>query len=178
MGQCVEAKGWGQREALKARFILLLAWCTLRWNDYMMEWKLVTFGASRPCARCKQDSGDQASLVLWRITTQLAWRFRTGKRSAQDSAHVLSQAQGVLFWLCLFVTERILTETEKNARDVKPFYLFVFFFSSLENYFWFRTTNVKGKTDHSVSLRKRRVFFWLCIRLICELISPSFAGLN
>ena len=132
MGQCVEAKGWGQREALKARFILLLAWCTLRWNDYMMEWKLVTFGASRPCARCKQDSGDQASLVLLRITTQPAWRFRTGKRSAQDSAHVLSQAQGGLFWLCLFVTERILTETEKNARDVKPFYLFVFFFRHLK----------------------------------------------
>ena len=57
------------------------------------------------------------------------------------------------------------------------------FFSSLENYFGFRTTNVKGKTDHSVSLRwnkrfwtflKRRVFFWLCIRLICELISPGW----
>ena len=27
------------------------------------------------------------------------------------------------------------------------------FFSSLENYFGFRTTNVKAKTDHSVSLR-------------------------
>ena len=56
------------------------------------------------------------------------------------------------------------------------------FFSSLENYFGFRTTNVKGKTDHSVSLRwnkrfwtflTRRVFFWLCIRLIYELISFS-----
>ena len=57
--------------------------------------------------------------------------------------------------------------------------------SSLENYFGLRTTDVKAKTDHSVSLRwnkkfwafpKRRVLFWLCIRFICELISLSFAG--
>ena len=58
------------------------------------------------------------------------------------------------------------------------------FFSSLENYFGFRTTNVKGKTDHSVSLRwnkrfwtflKRRVFF-----LIVHSINlwVDFAGLN
>ena len=62
-----------------------------------------------------------------------------------------------------------------------------FCFSSLENYFGLGTTNVKGKTDHSVSLRwnkefwtfpKRRVFFGLFIRFICELISPFFAGLN
>ena len=32
------------------------------------------------------------------------------------------------------------------------------FFSSLENYFGFRTTNVKGKTDHSVSLRWNKRF--------------------
>ena len=32
---------------------------------------------------------------------------------------------------------------------VKHFYLTcLLFFSSLENYFGFRTTNVKGKTDH------------------------------
>ena len=57
------------------------------------------------------------------------------------------------------------------------------FFSSLENYFGFRTTNVQGKMDHPVSLRwnkrfwtflKRRVFFWLCIRLIYEFISPGW----
>ena len=59
-------------------------------------------------------------------------KFRAEKRSAHVSAHLLSQAQGGLFWLYLFVTERILTETEKNARDVKPFYLFVFFFRHLK----------------------------------------------
>ena len=37
---------------------------------------------------------------------------------------------------------------------VKHFYLTgLLFFPSVENYFGFRTTNVKGKTDHSVSLR-------------------------
>ena len=72
-----------------------------------------------------------------------------------------------------------------EVRTFAPSFLFVclFFFPSLENDFGFRTTNVKGKTDHSVSLRwnkrfwtflKRRVFFWLCIRLIYELISPGW----
>ena len=68
---------------------------------------------------------------------------------------------------------------------VKHFYLTcLLFVSSLENYFGFRTTNVKGKTDHSVSLRwnkrfwtflKRRVFF-----LIVHPINlwVDFAGLN
>ena len=68
-----------------------------------------------------------------------------------------------------------------NVCSLKAFLFEMFaFFSSLENYFGFRTTNAKGKTDHSVSLKwnkrfwtflKRRVFFWLCIRLIYELIS-------
>ena len=31
-------------------------------------------------------------------------------------------------------------------------------FSSLENYFGFRTTNVRVKTDHSVSLRWNKTF--------------------
>ena len=70
-----------------------------------------------------------------------------------------------------------------EAARCKAFLFDMFaFFSSHENYFGFRTTNVKGKKDHSVSLRwnkrfwtflKRRVFFWLCIWLIYELISPG-----
>ena len=96
--------------------------------------------------------------------------------------------------VCLFVTERVLTKTaEWNVQGVK-----VCFSKSLFTCVWFSffvtwkllglgTTNVKGKTDHPVSLRwykefwtfpKRRVFFWLFIRFNCELISPSFAGLN
>ena len=44
--------------------------------------------------------------------------FRAEKRSAQASAHPLSQAQGGLFCVlttvCLFVTERVLTKTDYN----------------------------------------------------------------
>ena len=96
--------------------------------------------------------------------------------------------------VCLFVTERVLTKTAAwNVQAVN-----VCFSKSLFTFVWLSffvtwkllglgTTNVKGKTDHPVSLRwnkefwtfpKRRVFFWLFIRFICELISPSFAGLN
>ena len=87
-------------------------------------------------------------------------------------------------WLCLFVAG-VLSEMHE-VRTFAPCKAFLFdmfaFYSSHENYFGFRTTNVKGKTDHSVSLRwnkrfwtflKRRVFFWLCIWLIYELISPG-----
>ena len=93
------------------------------------------------------------------------------KRSAQDSAHPLSQAHGGLFCVLtgrvkcpLFVKftrcERLLLVEVCKA--------FLFFccccccccccFSSLENYFGFRTTSVKGKTDHSVSLRWNKHF--------------------
>ena len=139
-------------------------------------------------------------------------KFRAEKRSAHVSAHLLSQAQGGLFWLYLFVTERILTETVWNARRANVcslqslyyynnnyyyyhyhyhyhyYYIiysilfFVFFFSSLENYFGFRAINVKGKTDLCVSLKwnrkfwtftRRRVFLWLCMRLICDWLKPA-----
>ena len=36
--------------------------------------------------------------------------------------------------------------------------IIIYLFISLENYFSFRTTNVKGKTDLSVSLRWNRKF--------------------
>ena len=63
--------------------------------------------------------------------------------------------------LCLFVKctrcERLLLV------EVCKAFLFVFVvviddFSSLKNYFGFRTTNVKGRTDHSVSLRWNKRF--------------------
>ena len=89
-----------------------------------------------------------------------------------------------LCWLCLFVAG-VMSEMHE-VQTFAPCKAFLFdmfaFYSSHENYFGFRTTNVKGKTDHSVSLRwnkrfwtflKRRVFFWLCIWLIYELISPG-----
>ena len=37
-------------------------------------------------------------------------------------------------------------------------FVVVVVFSSLENYFGFRTTNVRVKTDHPVSLRRNKTF--------------------
>ena len=84
-------------------------------------------------------------------------------------------------FVCLSLREFWMKCTRWTFASQKALY-FVWL-SSLENYFGFGTTNVKGKTDHPVSLRrnkefwtfaKRRVFFWLFIRFICEQISPSF----
>ena len=69
------------------------------------------------------------------------------------------------FWLRLNEIHEV-----RNFAPCKGFFfVFVVVFSSLENYFGFRTTNVRVKTDHSVSLRwnktfctfpNRFVFFW------------------
>ena len=110
--------------------------------------------------------------------------FRAEKRSAQASAHLLSQAQCGLF--CLLTAFVSFCESSdwdwmKFTRCerflVKRFY-FVVVFSSLEKYFEFRTTNISVKTDHSVSLRWNKTFlniskevciFLLIVRSICEL---------
>ena len=92
--------------------------------------------------------------------------FRAEKRSAQASAHPLSQAQGGLFCvLTVFVSGLFVAGVLSEMHEVRTFapckaFLFDMFafFSSLENYFGFRTTNVKGKMDHSVSLRWNKRF--------------------
>ena len=114
----------------------------------------------------------------------LSLTFRAEKRSAQAFAHPLSQAQGGLVdCVCLLLEFWVKCTRCERLLPVKHFYLKCLLFSSLKNYFGFGTTNVKGKPDHSVNLRwnkrfwtflKRRVFFWLCIRLIYELISPGW----
>ena len=91
-------------------------------------------------------------------------------------------------WLCLFVAG-VLSEMHevRTFAPCKAFLFDVCFFSSLENYFGFRTTNVKGKMDHSVSLRwnkrfwtflKRRVFFlivhWIKTRLFSVISSYGY----
>ena len=76
--------------------------------------------------------------------------------------------------------------TETEIYEVRTFapckaFLFVFVvvvvvFSSLENYFGFRTTNVRVKTDHSASLNvlrnisKEASIFLIILHSICELI--------
>ena len=73
---------------------------------------------------------------------------------------------------------------EVRSAPCKAFLLdmFAFFFVAWK-FLWIQNNQRQGKTDHSVSLKwnkrfwtflKRRVFFWLCIRLIYELISPGW----
>ena len=66
------------------------------------------------------------------------------------------------------------------SRSLFTFVWFLFFVTW--KLLW--TRNNQGKTDHPIILRwnkkfwtflKRRVFFWLCIWFICDLIPPSFA---
>ena len=64
-------------------------------------------------------------------------KFRAEKRSAHVSAHLLSQAQGGLFWLYLFVTERILTETVWNARRANVCSLQSLYYYNNNNYYYY-----------------------------------------
>ena len=93
------------------------------------------------------------------------------------------------FWLRLNETLQ-----EVHVRTFAPCRAFLFVlvvvFSSLENYFGFRTTNVRVKTDHSVSLRWKRFeyfqrglyfsdncLFDLWVDFVSS-ASPSFDGVN
>ena len=66
-----------------------------------------------------------------------------------------------VFVCCWKIVAGDLSEVHE-VRTFAPCKAFLFdmfaFFSSLENYFGLRTTNVKGKTDHSVSLRWNKRF--------------------
>ena len=120
------------------------------------------------------------------VTSMLA--FRAEKRSAQASAHPLSQAQGGLFCLftafvCVVLGESWLRLNEiHKVRRFAPSKAFLFVLSSLENYFEFRTNNVSVKTDHSISLRwnkmfwtfpKRFVFYILILRHVHFFLFPN-----
>ena len=111
--------------------------------------------------------------------------FRTEKRSAQASAHPLSQAQGGLFCvLTVFVCLEFWVKCTRCERllPVKYSYLTcLLFFRRLKITLDSEQPMLKEKWiipsvwggikgfEH-----KRRVFFWLCIRLIYELISPGW----
>ena len=120
------------------------------------------------------------------LTHESNQNFRAEKRSAQASAHPLSQAQGGLFlcvdravagvsWVKCTRCERLL--------PVKHFYLTcLLFFRRLKITLDSEQPTLKEKRiipsiwggikgfEHFL----RGVFFWLCIRLICELISPGW----
>ena len=101
-----------------------------------------------------------------------------------------------MVFVCVVLLEFWLRLNEiHEVRTFAPckgfFFVFVVVFPSLENYFGFRTTNVRVKTDHSVSLRWNKTFehfqtglyfsdncaFDLWVDFVSS-ASPSFAGLN
>ena len=177
---CVISSCWYFAQAL-LRILITACLISLffeRWLSAKIRWR-----SPPPCFLFRQPSGPgkEFESTTFSVGRSGGQGFRAEKRPAQASAHTLSQTQGGLFWLRLFWMK--CTRCERLLL-VKHFYLTCLLFSSLENYFGFRTTNVKGKTDHSVSLRwnkrfwtflKRRVFF-----LIVHPINlwVDFSGLN
>ena len=107
-------------------------------------------------------------LIDWRLWRQ-CWFFRAEKRSAQASAHPLSPA-----FVCLVLLEfwQRLNEIHEVSTfpQCKGFFLFVFLvvvvFSSLENYFGFRTTNVRVKTEHQSVWGGTSFILVLCQRTV------------
>ena len=88
--------------------------------------------------------------------------FRAEKCSAQASAHPLSQAQGGIFCLLTGLTAFVCSVRVLRLNEIQEVltfalctaFLFVFVvvvvvFLSLENYFGFRTTNVRVKMDQT-----------------------------
>ena len=126
---------------------------------------------------------------------------------AESSVHPLSQAQGRFFcsltasfdcvcvilnvvlwefWLRLNVTlHEVHVRTFAPCRAFLFVFVFVFVFSSLKNYFGFRTTNVREKTDQikRFELFQRGLYFSdncsfdLWVDFVSS-ASPSFDGVN
>ena len=110
--------------------------------------------------------------------------FRVEKRSAQASAYPLSQAQGGLFYVLTGRVDCVCLWDTRGAnvcsmwRSVKPFYSFFVVvlvgFSSLENYFGFRTTkriipSVWGGIN-VLNIFKKASIFLIIVHSSCELI--------
>ena len=95
------------------------------------------------------------------MTSMLVFN-RAEKFSAQASAHPLSQAQGGIFCLLTGLTAFVCSVRVLRLNEIQEVltfalctaFLFVFVvvvvvFLSLENYFGFRTTNVRVKMDQT-----------------------------
>ena len=96
-----------------------LPWAAWSINSYK-SWSLIACLQSILCS--------QHPLRAYGMPTPHAG-FRAEKRSAQASAHPLPQAQGGLFWLCLFVAG-VLSEMHevRTFAPCKAFLLHIFFF--------------------------------------------------
>ena len=135
-------------------------------------------------------------VIDWRLLDVNVGLSGRKKRSAQASAHPLVYRLRLFVSFCEFWLRLNEMHEVRTFVHCKGFLFFVFVvvvvFSSLENYFGFRTTNVRVKTVHSVSLKRNKTFwtfqevciFLIIVHSICDLIlcpvlaSPSFAGLN
>ena len=101
------------------------------------------------------------------------WRLRDVNVGLSGRKNVLRKLLRIPYRLRLFVLfcESSDWDWMKYARCERLFLVKAFFFvfvvvvvfSSLENYFGFRTTNVRVKTDHFVSLRRNKTF-WTFLR--------------
>ena len=131
----------------------------------------------------------------------LLLRFKNNIRSAYTQGGLFFLLTVSLDCICVVLWEFGLKLSEIHEVHVRSFaackaFLFLFVvvvFSSLTNYFGFRTTNVRVKTDHSVSLRWNKTFwtfpkkfvlyfsdnraFDLWVDFVSS-ASPSFAWLN
>ena len=126
------------------------------------------------------------------------WRLRDVNVCLSGRENVLRKLLRIPYRLRLFVLfcESSDWDWMKYTRCerlllVKAFFVFVVVFSSLENYFGFRTTNVRVKTDHpSVwgGIKRFEHFqrgLYFSVNCVFDLwidfvstFSPSFAGLN
>ena len=169
-------------------FLAIISPSSYSWNDRMSAIFIFTTKTTQPRLQVFSVKGALTCMIQGGKTfcASFCASLIAGSRRAFPCVDCVRQIVFLSmreFWLRLNEMHKVWTFASRKAFLL----LCGFCFSSLENYFGLGTTNVKGKTDHSVSLRwnkefwtfpKRRVFFWLFIRFICELISPSFAGLN
>ena len=99
------------------------------------------------------------------------WRLRDVNVGLSGRKNVLRKLLRIPYRLRLFVLfcDWLRLNEIRKVRRFAPrkgfFFCFVVVvvFSSLENYFGFRTTNVRVKTDHFVSLRRNKTF-WTFLR--------------
>ena len=133
------------------------------------------------CAfNCLQPMKKFVFSVASRATGQLQIKpSGSGDENASGRKNVLRKLLGIPyrrlkagFSVCLFVAG-VWVKCRRRERllYVKHFYLTcLLLFSSLENYFRFRTTNVKGKNGSSVSLRWNERF-WTFLNIFSDCAS-------
>ena len=138
---------------------------SVEWKSLLPLWWRVIF-----CFGRHLGSGHSVSHLIvsaWSVSNAslMGKGFKAEKRSVQASVHPSSQAQGGLFcvltlFVCVVLGEFWLRLNEiHEVRTFAPYKAFFMFFFVTWKSHGFSTTNVKGKTDHSVSLRWNKKFW-------------------